>query len=380
MNPFKAYDVRGVYGIDVDQKFSFQLGYAFSHFIDQKGLLVGFDARMHSAELLDAFALGARSGGSLVHNAGLITTPALHYLQIKYGFSGGVMVTASHNPSEYHGFKLFNGSGGSVSYGKGLQAIESYIQNNPIEIPNKFPVLSVTFDKKLIEYIKFITAEFNSNFRKLKIVIDASNGSAGAIVQAAMGEIDVNAIFLNSQPDGTFPAHSPDPLDIKSHNLIASEVLRNEADFGALLDGDGDRVIFFDEKGQLINSNFTSCLIALSLLNNHPGSAIVHDLIASRVFPEIIAEAGGLPVRSRIGYTFLYDKMCESKAVFGSETSGHLYFRVNDNFYTESSIYGIVKLLIQKKISTLRISFQFANTRHVNGLEAQQSSRPDHQE
>ena len=345
MKAFKTYDIRGIYGVDIDQKLAFKIGYAFVCIIAKKKILVGYDARMYSKELLDAFSLGAKLGGAIIYNVGLTTTPALHYLQIKNRLSSGVMVTASHNPAEYHGFKFFDESGGSISYHKGLKDIEIFIQNNQIKVPERFPVLPVTYNNRVSEYINFITKNVSSPGSKLKIVIDVSNGSAGEVVRAVVEKIDIDVVILNSNPDGTFPVHSPNPLDFKSHKLVASEVQNNNAHLGALLDGDGDRVIFFDEKGRLIESNFSSSLIALALLNRYPKSVIVHDLIASRVFSEIILQAGGLPVSSRIGYTFLYDKMREHKAVFGSETSGHLYFRVNDNFYTESAIYGIFILL-----------------------------------
>ena len=185
----------------------------------------------------------------------------------------------------------------------------------------------------------------------MKVVLDASNGSSGALLQTAAARLGLDATILNATPDGSFPAHLPNPLEPDSQRQVAAAVPRTGAVLGAVLDGDGDRILFFDETGRPLESYFAGALIAGALLERHRGAAIVYDLVSSRVFPEAIAAAGGIPVKARVGYSFLYDEMVRTRALYGNETSGHLYFRVSDSFYTESAIYGLgvlLNLLLQR--------------------------------
>ena len=345
MGPFKAYDIRGIYGAEIDATLAFRVGRAFARFTGGVDLLGGYDARTHSAELLRAFAAGAASAGGTLYDVGCVSTPALHYLQMQRGYGAGVMATASHNPPRYHGFKLFDGSGGSISYAKGLAEIEAAVAADQEPLPAAPPAPAAVPAAALDEYVRFATAHVRPEARGMKVVIDASNGSAGALAQAAADALGLDATVLNAAPDGTFPAHPPNPLEEESQREVAAAVPAAGAAVGALLDGDGDRILFFDETGRPLESSFAGALIAGSLLQRHPGAAIVYDLVSSRVFPEAIAAGGGVPVKARVGYSFLYDEMVRTGAVYGNETSGHLYFRVRDSFYTESAIYGLGLLL-----------------------------------
>ena len=343
--PFKAYDIRGLYGAGIDDTLAFRVGRAFARFSGGVDLLGGYDARTHSGELLRAFAAGATSAGSRLYDAGCLSTPALHYLQMQRGYGAAVMATASHNPPQYHGFKLYDGSGASVSYAKGLAEIEAAVAADREPLPTALPTPPALPATAVDEYVAFATAHVRHEVHGMKVVIDISNGSAGALVQAAADALQLDATILNAAPNGTFPAHPPNPLEKESQREVAAAVPRTGAALGALLDGDGDRILFFDERGEPLHSYFAGALIASSLLGRHPGSAIVYDLISSRVFPEEIAAAGGVPVRTRVGYNFLYDEMVRSGAVYGNETSGHFYFRVRGSFYTESAVYGLGVLL-----------------------------------
>ena len=353
MSAFKAYDVRGVYGAEIDATLAFRIGRAFARFSGAKELLGAADARTHSAELLRAFGAGAASAGSTLHDAGCISTPALHYLQMRRGYRAGVMATASHNPPQYHGFKLFDGSGGSVSAATGLRAIEAAVAEDAGATPalGAQPPLAALPAAALEDYVAFATAHVRTEVRGMKVVVDASNGSAGRLLEAATERLGLDAVILNAAPDGSFPAHSPNPLEAASQCQVAAAVPRAGAALGAVLDGDGDRILFFDETGRLLESYFAGALIAGALLEREPGAAIVYDLISSRVFPEAIAAAGGIPVKAPVGYSNLYAAMVRAGALYGNETSGHLYFRVRDSFYTESAIYGLgvlLNLLLQR--------------------------------
>ena len=345
MGPFKAYDIRGVYGDEVDDTLAYRVGRAFARFTGGVDVLGGYDARTHSGELLRAFAAGAASAGGTLYDAGLLSTPALHWLQMRRGYGAGVMATASHNPPRYHGFKLFDGSGGSIGYAKGLAEIEAAVAADDAPLPVPLPAPAALPAAARDDYVRFATAHVRPEVRGMKVVIDASHGSAGALVQAAADRLGLHATLLNAAPDGSFPAHPPNPLEEESQREVAAAVPAAGAAAGALLDGDGDRILFFDETGRPLESSFAGALIAGALLERAPRAAIVYDLVSSRVFPEAIAAAGGVPVKARVGYSFLYDEMVRSGAVYGNETSGHLYFRVRDSFYTESAIYGLGVLL-----------------------------------
>ena len=270
MGPFKAYDIRGIYGDDIDATLAYRVGRAFARFTGGVDLLGGYDARIHSGELLRAFAAGAGSAGATLYDAGCLSTPALHWLQMERGYGAGVMATASHNPPQYHGFKLFDGSGGSVGYAKGLAWIEAAVAADDSPLPSALPAPAALPAGALDEYVRFTTAHVRPEVRGTRVVIDASHGSAGALVQAAADAIGLDATVLNAEPDGTFPAHPPNPLEEESQREVAAAVPAGGAALGVLLDGDGDRILFFDETGRPLQSSFAGALIAASLLERHP--------------------------------------------------------------------------------------------------------------
>ncbi len=344
MGVFKTYDIRGVYGRDIDEMLVYRIGRALARYLPAMTWLVGYDAREHSAALCRAIAAGLADEGRAVTGTGLVSTPQLHFTQVHGGFAAGVMVTASHNPKEYHGCKVFDGAGGSVSYEKGLDRVEAILPSipAPARVPSRpFPEIDSVDD-----YVAFVVGNAGQD-RKLagRVVIDVSNGSAGRVFSRLTDRLGVEAIILNAEPDGRFPNHDPNPLKEESRRQAASAVRNRKADFGVVLDGDGDRILFIDERGQGIENYFLSCLVAEDLLSSRPGAAIVYDLISSRVLPERIAELGGRPVVSKVGYTHLYDRMVATGAVFGAETSGHVYFKVSDAYYTESAAWALTAVL-----------------------------------
>lgn len=314
--------------------------------------------------MYEALIDGIIDAGGKVTGIGLVSTPQLHFSQMKHGCGGGIMVTASHNPPEYHGFKFYDSSGGSVSYSKGLNKVEEKVLKELAGLKwkqgrEKYKHQGWYEERDTLdEYLDFICEHAASREYPLKFVVDTSNGSSGRVFEGLIDRLGLNAVVINKEPDGRFPNHSPNPLKEESSVQLAKRVLKEKADFGAILDGDGDRVLFIDEKGEKIENYFLSALIAEALLKEHGGASIVYDLIASRALPERIAELGGNPVVSKVGYTFIYDRMVETGAVFGSETSGHVYFKVTDSYYTESAAYALIMILNllskqSKKISEL---------------------------
>ena len=348
MSVFKTYDIRGEWERGIDETLAYRLGKALARFVKARTWLVGHDARLHSPELYRAVSAGLMAEGARPTGTGLASTPLLHYTQITRGFEAAVMVTASHNPPQYHGFKVFDSSGGSLSYDKGLKEVEAIVallSDQPGPAPRAVQRAGFPEIDGLEAYVDFVASRAEDLSFDGRMVIDASNGSAGRVFRRLGEKLGVEAVVLNAEPDGRFPNHDPNPLKEESRRQVSEAVVARGARFGVVLDGDGDRILFVDEKGRAIENYFLSCLIAEELLARSPGASIVYDLISSRVLPERIAEMGGRPVVSRVGYTFLYDQMVATGAVFGAETSGHVYFKVTDRYYTESAAYALVVLL-----------------------------------
>ena len=343
MSVFKTYDIRGLWGSEVDEGLAYRIGRGLARYMKAGSFLLGYDARLHSPELYRALASGLVDEGAKVAGTALASTPQLHFTQIDGKFPAGAMVTASHNPPPYHGFKVFDSRGGSLSYDKGLRMVEAMIAGIPA--PSTIRRQDVPEVTSLDPYVRFVAKASSGKKLGAKIIIDASNGSAGPVFRRLSEMLGIDADVLNEAPNGNFPCHDPNPLKAESREQAARAVREAGAAFGVVLDGDGDRILFVDEKGQGIENYFLSCLVAEELLARSPGAAIVYDLISSRVLPERIRELGGEPVVSRVGYTFLYDRMVAAGAVFGAETSGHVYFKVSDTYYTESAAYALVVLM-----------------------------------
>ena len=239
---FKTYDIRGIYGKGVDTGLAYKVGRAFARLAKVDSFMIGYDARTYSEELYQAVSHGLVAEGKRVRGIGMVTTPQLHFYQMHEGFAGGVMVTASHNPPEYHGFKLYDDRGGSVSYDKGLQEIESLVS----EMGDEPPLPGGSFEEadRIDEYIDFVCAPLNGEKIASRAVIDVGGGSAGRVFRSISDRLELSSYLLNEQPDGSFLNRDPNPLKPESRRQAAAKVLEHGADLGALLDGDGDRVVF----------------------------------------------------------------------------------------------------------------------------------------
>jgi phosphomannomutase len=344
MGVFKTYDVRGVWGQGIDGDLTERVARAFARHQGARRCMVGYDARLHSREMYERVIRGLVAEGTEVTGVGMVSTPLLHFAQMGGGHDTGIMVTASHNPPQYQGMKLFDATGGSVSYAKGLDRIEAMVGSLSTAEPAR-PGGSLRETDPLGSYLDFVCAAAGNLPAGMRVVIDVSSGSAGRVFRGLAGRLGLEATLLNEEPDGSFPSHSPNPLEEESVRGLIGAVREKKAVLGVILDGDGDRLLFVDERGGRIDNYFMSAVIAEELLSAEPGAAVVYDLISSRVLPERIRDLGGKPRVSRVGYTFLYDNMVESRAVFGAETSGHVYFRVSDRYYTESAAYALAIVL-----------------------------------
>ena len=350
----KAYDIRGLVKDEITPDFSFSLGVAFAKFLEQERepatIVVGEDMRPSSPLLADAFTDGATSQGMDVVRLGLTSTDMLYFASGKLNLPG-VMFTASHNPAKYNGMKLCKSGARPIGQESGLAKIRELIQEG-VPISNR-PVGSVRKQDLLKEYVDYLLASFPKNAfkkRKLKVVIDAGNGMAGFTAPAVMARLNVELIPMYFELDGNFPNHEANPIDSANLKDLQKRVKKERADIGLAFDGDADRCFLIDQAGELVNPSALTALIAVRELKVKPGATIIYNLISSKAVAEVIAEHGGIGVRSRVGHSYIKNLMAESGAVFGGEHSGHFYFK---NFWRADSgmlagLYAIAELMASK--------------------------------
>ena len=337
---FKTYDIRGIYPDDLDEPTAQRIGRAFVEFLGVKSVAVGRDMRVSSQALFEAFARGVTSQGADVIDLGLTSTDELYFAVGKYGYPAGAMITASHNPKDYNGFKLCREQAIALSADTGVFAIRDLVARgtfSSVETPGRVSRRDVLPDFA-DHCLSFIDVR---NIKPLGIVVDTGNGMGGLIVPAVFKRLPLDVIPLYFELDGTFPNHPASPIEPENMADLQSAVRKHKADLGAAFDGDADRVFITDEHGELVGGDMVTGLVAKMLLQKHPGSTILYNLICSRGVPELIASAGGNGVRTRVGHSIIKKVMRERNAIFGGEHSGHFYFR--DHYYADS---GLIALLV----------------------------------
>ncbi len=326
---FKAYDIRGLVDDELSPDFAFSVGLAFARFLELERepstVIIGEDMRPSSPELAEAFSAGVTSNGTNVIRIGLASTDMLYFAAGSKNLPGA-MFTASHNPAAYNGIKLCLSGARPIGKETGLLTIENFVRNGmPLAMR---PVGTETNEDLLQAYADHLhkLVSFQGN-RPLKIVIDAGNGMAGFTAPAIFDRLGAEIIPLYFELDGNFPNHEANPIDPANLRDLQKSVLENQADIGLAFDGDADRCFLVDEKGETVDPSLLTSLIASRELAKHPGATIIHSLISSRTVVEVINELGGVPVRSRVGHSYIKALMAETGAIFGGEHSGHFYFK-----------------------------------------------------
>lgn len=347
---FKAYDIRGIYGTDLTDDIAFKIGRAVATFLKPKKFVIGHDMRPHSIPLFNAMAKGLTMQGVDVINIGLSSTPMSYHANGKLGADGSAIITASHNPGEWNGMKICRELAIPISGATGIADIERIVMTETFDAPAAKPGKVTMYDIKP-EYFAHIRT-FAKIKKPLNVVIDYANGmgiSEGGVFTDAM----FNITPMYDELDGTFPNHEANPLDLHTLHDISAKLKAGKYDFGIAFDGDADRAGFLDENGDIVTMDMITALVAQSMLEEFPGSAIFYDLRSSWAVKEVIEEAGGRPMMSRVGHAFIKAQMREADAVFAGELSGHYYFR--DNYYTESSSLAAICVanLISKTGKTL---------------------------
>jgi phosphomannomutase len=342
---FKAYDIRGTVPDELTPAIAYDIGRALVATLRPDTVVVGRDMRVSSPALSAALIEGIRDAGADVVDVGMVSTDALYFAIGKYGYPAGVMVTASHNPPEYNGFKIAREEARALSLEEGLDDIRDRVVSG--DLPPVVPAAergSVQQRDILDDYAKHMLSLIDpSKLRPLRIAIDAGNGMAGITVPRVFRDLPVEVIPMYFEPDGTFPNHPANPIEPENTAALRRAVVENGYDLGAAFDGDADRVFLIDEKGQFVGGDILTAMVASRMLDRYPGSAIVYNLISSRGVPELIEAKGGRPIRSRVGHSYIKETMREEDAVFGGEHSGHFYFR--DNWYADSGMAALLNAL-----------------------------------
>ncbi|CCI83679.1 phosphomannomutase/phosphoglucomutase [Corynebacterium otitidis] len=375
----KAYDIRGVVGEDIDETFVRAVGEAFGALLRGEGetrLAVGRDMRPSSPQLARAFAEGAAAQGIDVSLLGLTSTDELYFAAGSLDCAGA-MFTASHNPAKYNGIKLCRAGARPVGQDTGLAQIADALAEGIPDYDGKPGEIAER--DVLADYAAFLNKLVNvADSRPLVVAVDAANGMAGLTVPEVFAGLPLDVRELYFELDGTFPNHEANPLDPKNLEDLRQFVLDQGADIGLAFDGDADRCFVVDEKGEPVSPSTICALIAERYLAERPGSTIIHNLITSKAVPEIVKEAGGTPVRTRVGHSFIKATMAERGAVFGGEHSAHYYF--SDFFNADSGLLAALHVLAQLgekelPLSELKARYQrYASSGEVNFQVADQKA------
>jgi phosphomannomutase len=354
INPtiFRAYDIRGIYPQDINEETSFYIGKAFIEFLKKNkknknlNIVVGRDNRISSPILFESLTKGILNSGANVINIGLATTAMLYFSVAHYKFDGGIEITASHNPPQYNGFKIVRETSFSIGRDNGLEEIKKLALKLQKQKSAKGDKKSGRIFRKDVasDYIRFNLQDLNLNkARPLRLVVDTANGVAGIIVSKILKKIKYKTYYLFSKLDGSFPNHLPDPTKEENLRFLKKEVKEKKADLGLALDGDGDRIVFVDEKGEMILPDLIFALVSSQILKSNPGEKILYTIASSNIVRDTIKNRGGLPVVSPIGYTFIKERMRKENIIFAGEYSSHYYPR--SHYFSEAPFFVLFKVL-----------------------------------
>ncbi len=351
---FKSYDVRGIYPAELNEEVAYGIGRCFVSMLGAKTVVAGRDMRPSGERLFEAFARGATDAGADVTDVGMLSTDALYFAVGKFGFDGGVMITASHNPAQYNGMKFTRSEAQAISLDTGLSEIRDRIASGILPPKAEKPGTIVrrnVLDEFAQHCLSFIDPK---KIKPFKIAIDAGNGMAGETVPHVFKHLPCEVVPLYFELNGTFPNHPASPIEPENMVDLQAAVRKHGCDLGAAFDGDADRMFIVDEKGDLIDGSTVTALVALNTLKRYPGSKILYNLICSRSVPELISKNGGIPIRSQVGHSLIKKTMREQDVVFGGEHSGHFYFR--DNWYADSGMIALMECLELFSESGKRVS------------------------
>lgn len=361
---FLAYDVRGKVGTELTPNVVERIGRAMAAWLPAEGAVaVGRDMRPDSADFAEAIAKGLRAGGRDVWDIGQVTSDMIYFAVGKHGLAGGAMITASHNPGDYNGIKLCREGARPIGIETGLAEIRDMAITNRFDAPQKpgEVVKKNVVDGWIEHALSFVDT---SNWPKYKVVVDAGNGMAGAIVPHLDKKVPLQITPMYFELDGTFPNHIANPLEPKNLVDLQQKIKETHADFGIAFDGDGDRAVLVDEKGEALSGTVMTAIMATYFLEKYPGSTVLFNAICGRVVEKTVKAHGGHSYRTKVGHSFIKADMRTYDAVFAGEHSGHYYFK--DNYNADSGLIAAlvaIQALVKsgKKLSELADEYRKAS-------------------
>jgi phosphomannomutase len=351
INPgiFKAYDIRGTYPDQLNEEAGYAIGRAFATFLKVDTVIVGRDMRLSGPAMFDAVTRGLMDQGADVINIGMVSTDQYYYACATLN-QAGMMVTASHNPAQYSGFKMVKKMPYLLSGDEGIQDLRRIIENDAFASPTRQGKMTeMDLSEEFVNYVSGLI-DVNS-LAPLKVIADTGNGMVGPILKRVyerLPSVTLTGMYL--EPDGSLPNHGLDPLQPENRAELQTRVPAEGADVGFAFDGDGDRFFTIDDRGDFVSGDFLTALLGQYFLEKHPGAKILYDVRASWAVPDLISAAGGTPLMERVGHAFIKARMAKEGAVFAGEVTGHYYFK--DFFFADSGIVPslvILEMLSKKK-------------------------------
>ena len=345
MKAFKAYDIRGEWGIDLNEETAYRIGFFIHKVLDAKTFLVGRDMRLFSDALFAALTRGITDSGCNVDDIGLATTPLVYWSTAKYGYDASIQITASHNPKNHNGLKISAANAVPIGYGSGLKELEKLVESNEkcIPVDEKGSISHIDVKQDYLDFQK----QFSGDTNNLNIAIDCSNGMASLFAHELFGSCH----YINDNLDGNFPNHEPNPLEAENQQQIKALVKKEKCDIGLLFDGDADRITFIDEEGNFISPDLIIAFLGNYFLGEqHQKGIVLQDIRSSRAIQEYLNQHKTEVVTWRVGRAYAALKLRELDGVYGGELAGHYYFR--DFYYSDSALLAasiVLRLLSQFK-------------------------------
>lgn len=327
VNPtiFKAYDIRGIYPTELNEEVAYLIGRAFVTFLGAETVIVGRDMRTSGPALFDAVTRGIMDQGADVADIGMVSTDQYYFACTQLGFPG-MMVTASHNPKQYNGFKMVRRMPYLLSGDEGIQDLRRLVESEAFPTPTcRGQRREHDFKEQFVQ--KVLSLIDVDAIKPLKVIVDTGNGMVGPILQEVYARLPIQLTGMYLDPDGTLPNHGLDPLMPENRAELQQRVKDEGADIGFAFDGDGDRFFAIDDRGEFISGDFLTAILGRYLLEKEPGAKILYDVRASWAVPDEVRAAGGVPLVERVGHAFIKRRMANEDAIFAGEVSGHYYFK-----------------------------------------------------
>jgi phosphomannomutase len=341
---FSANDIRGIYPRQLNREMVYRIGYYLPGLLGARDIVVGRDPRLSSAEIFTALSEGIRDAGTDITDIGPCCTPSLYFANARYGFCGSAMITASHNPPEYNGLKISGREATPIVADTGLRELEEMVKvaPEPKRPRGRKRFLDITGD-----YLDFLQP-YKRGIESLRLVSDCSNGAVAYRFGRLVADLPIQHCIINAVPDGRFPQHGPNPLELRNLRQVREKVLEEHADLGVCFDGDGDRIVFIDEGGQAVPADRITALLGLHFFKHHPDKVrghakVLYDIRSSKSVAEYLRGLGATPLPCPIGHALIKAMLRRERGLYAGELTGHYYFR--DFFYCDSALLALLIML-----------------------------------